>query len=33
MPDSSQPMTPIYAMEVKGFEVMMQVPVEHPTRK
>ena len=26
-------MTPIFAIQVQGFEVMMQVPVEQPTRK
>lgn len=32
MPDKSQPMSPIYTMEVNGLEVMAQVPVEQPTK-
>lgn len=32
IPDKSQPMSPIYAMEVNGLEVIAQVPVEQPTK-
>ena len=30
--ESSQPMRPMYAMEVKGLDVMTQDPVEQPAR-
>ena len=31
-PDRSQPIRPMYTMELRGLEVMAQVPVEQPTR-